>query len=358
MSVRQVTPVNKVVKCHVNSVDGTPAYEGGVAYEAGTLVTLDGVSYVSIVDIEDTDADTPPAAPDRWSVSPDSFASSSGGGGGSGLETRVAALEGEMTVAQGDIDALELSVADKVDKVAGKGLSENDYTDADAAIVAGVTSALADKVDKVAGKGLSENDYTDADAAIVAGVTSALADKVDKVAGKGLSENDYTDADAAVVASVPTDIAFLKGNSLVKMIDENVSITSGTTLIGAMTSVMDSMIDYATSLENDEILVPFLLNVPMDTSGNLIALHVTGQYLTNASTYGSRLDMTEGRITYTNVKIDLFAARAGGHDQANKSFQHFVLANNNYVTAEDLSALVLNSAVTATYRAYIYKKIS
>ena len=70
-------------------------------------------------------------------------------------------------------------LADKVDKVEGKGLSTNDYTDADAAIVAGVTTALNGKVDKVEGKALSTNDYTDADAAIVAGVTSALAKKVD-----------------------------------------------------------------------------------------------------------------------------------------------------------------------------------
>ena len=43
----------------------------------------------------------------------------------------------------------------------------------------GVHTALADKVDKVTGKGLSENDYTNADKAIVDGVTAALASKVD-----------------------------------------------------------------------------------------------------------------------------------------------------------------------------------
>lgn len=38
---------------------------------------------------------------------------------------------------------------------------------------------LSNKVDKVTGKGLSENDYTNADKAIVDGVTTALASKVD-----------------------------------------------------------------------------------------------------------------------------------------------------------------------------------
>ena len=90
--------------------------------------------------------------------------------------------------------AIETALADKVDKITGKGLSTNDYTDAAKAIVDGVTSALANKVDKIAGKGLSTNDYTDAAKAIVDGVTSALANKVDKIAGKDLSTNDFTDA--------------------------------------------------------------------------------------------------------------------------------------------------------------------
>lgn len=86
--------------------------------------------------------------------------------------------QGSTTYEVNDVTARN-ALGNKVDKVEGKGLSTNDYTDADAAIVAGVTTALAGKVDKVTGKGLSTNDYTDGDAAIVAGVTSALAGKVD-----------------------------------------------------------------------------------------------------------------------------------------------------------------------------------
>lgn len=62
------------------------------------------------------------------------------------------------------------------------------------ALQGAIETALADKVDKITGKGLSTNDYTDAAKAIVDGVTSALANKVDKIAGKGLSTNDFTDA--------------------------------------------------------------------------------------------------------------------------------------------------------------------
>lgn len=55
-------------------------------------------------------------------------------------------------------------------------------------------ASMADKVDKVAGKGLTDNNYTDADKAIVDGFTANLGNKVDKVSGKGLSTNDFTTA--------------------------------------------------------------------------------------------------------------------------------------------------------------------
>lgn len=102
---------------------------------------------------------------------------------------------------------IDAALSDKVDKVTGKGLSSNDYTNADKSIVSGVTSALTNKVDKVNGKGLSTNDYTTADKAIVDGVTTALAGKVDAVSGKGLSTNDYTAADKAIVDNMSTALA-------------------------------------------------------------------------------------------------------------------------------------------------------
>lgn len=42
-------------------------------------------------------------------------------------------------------------------------------------------------------------------------MTTALSGKVDKVAGKGLSSNDYTDADKAKVANAETEIAKING---------------------------------------------------------------------------------------------------------------------------------------------------
>lgn len=104
-----------------------------------------------------------------------------------------AALDGipDGKTVQGEIDELDNK---KVDKVDGKGLSANDYTDEAAAEVA----KIANKVDKIEGKGLSANDYTDEAVAEVA----KIANKVDKIDGKGLSANDYTDSDKAEVAKI------------------------------------------------------------------------------------------------------------------------------------------------------------
>ena len=102
-----------------------------------------------------------------------------------------------------DDTEIRASLDDKVDKVSGKGLSANDYTNADKAIVDGVTDALADKVDKVGGKGLSTNDYTTNEKNKLAQlenyddteIRTSLSNKVDKISGKGLSTEDYTTAE-------------------------------------------------------------------------------------------------------------------------------------------------------------------
>ena len=130
------------------------------------------------------------------------------------------------------------SLTTKVDKVAGKGLSTNDFTTAEknkltaitgtntgdqdlsgyATTIAldskanssDVTNSLATKVDKITGKGLSTNDFTTAEKNKLTAITgintgdqdlstyatiTALDLKVDKVTGKGLSSNDFTTAE-------------------------------------------------------------------------------------------------------------------------------------------------------------------
>ena len=173
--------------------------------------------------------------------------------GGTGA-TSISDLKTSLGLDQVNNAALD----NKVDKVAGKGLSTNDFTTAEknklAAITgtitggqdlsgyattaelatkanaADVTTSLATKVDKVTGKGLTTNDYTTAEknklAAITgtntgdqdlsgyattaelatkvntSDVTTSLATKVDKVSGKELSTNDYTTAEKNKLAAI------------------------------------------------------------------------------------------------------------------------------------------------------------
>jgi hypothetical protein len=146
----------------------------------------------------------------------------------------------------------------KVDKVAGKDLSTNDYTTVEKTKLAAITgtntgdqdlsnlatnaaldlkantadliTTLDTKVDKVAGKDLSTNDYTTVEKTKLAAITgtntgdqdlsnlatnaaldlkantadliTTLDTKVDKVAGKDLSTNDYTTVEKTKLAAI------------------------------------------------------------------------------------------------------------------------------------------------------------
>lgn len=80
------------------------------------------------------------------------------------------------------------SLANKVDKEAGKGLSANDYTDAEKTKLSGIAAnAQVNVIEtvKVNGTALTPSSKV---------VNIDLSGKVDKVSGKGLSTNDFTDA--------------------------------------------------------------------------------------------------------------------------------------------------------------------
>lgn len=91
--VRTLIPAEKLNKCHVNSIDGSSAYEPETEYQEGTVVTYQGKTYVANVDIEASDTDTPDEAAAKWALSPDAFPKS---GEISDLEDRVSTLETEV----------------------------------------------------------------------------------------------------------------------------------------------------------------------------------------------------------------------------------------------------------------------
>lgn len=111
----------------------------------------------------------------------------------------MADMRKQLSYTAAEIDERLGAVPNKVDKVNGKGLSTNDYTDEDKTAV----GTIGDKVDKETGKGLSTNDYTTADKDKLAGLTQ------------------YTDADA-VAAS------YGMGTNITKNSDLNDYTTPGT----------------------------------------------------------------------------------------------------------------------------------
>lgn len=91
---------------------------------------------------------------------------------------------------------INTALAGKVDTVSGKGLSTEDYTSAEKTKLAGIAEgATAVTVDSTL-SGTSENPVQNKV------INAALAGKVDTVTGKGLSTNDYTDAEKTKLAGI------------------------------------------------------------------------------------------------------------------------------------------------------------
>lgn len=122
MAVRALIPAERLNIAHVNSVDGSTDYESGAEYKAGTVVTYNGNTYVANIDIEDTDTDTPDAAPEKWGLCPNAK-SLVEGGEMADLENRVAALETTVGDETGglvkDVDDLQDAVSGKLVQIGG-----------------------------------------------------------------------------------------------------------------------------------------------------------------------------------------------------------------------------------------------
>ena len=104
-------------------------------------------------------------------------------------------------------EAIATAIANKVDKVDGKGLSTEDFTTAlKEKLVALPEGAEANYVKSVSDEftvsAEGKLEVKEVAPAKVTGLPDALAGKVDKVAGKGLSANDYTDEEKEKLGGV------------------------------------------------------------------------------------------------------------------------------------------------------------
>ena len=99
------------------------------------------------------------------------------------------------------------ALATKVDKVSGKELSTNDYSTAEKTKLAAITGTNTGDQDL----SVYATNTQLASKANAADVTTSLATKVDKEIGKGLSSNDYTTAEKIKLASITGDVAGPQG---------------------------------------------------------------------------------------------------------------------------------------------------
>lgn len=118
-----------------------------------------------------------------------------GGGGGTTNYNNLSNLPKiNNVIVKGEMTASDLSL---VLAEVGKGLSTNDYSNEEKAKVANLLAAI-------------EGILTGSDIDSFGDVESALADKVDKVNGKGLSTNDFTDTYKDAVDANTTAISGIK----------------------------------------------------------------------------------------------------------------------------------------------------
>ncbi len=137
-------------------------------------------------------------------------------------------------------------IANKVDMVTGKGLSTNDYTDSAKSFL---EETVPEQIGRIDAK-IAE---------VEANVYSNFKNKVDKVAGKGLSTNDYTDAEKAEVAKVSNKLDKPNSNDGVVFINsfDNVSVkaiaNSVTTGGNNDLVTVKAVVDYLSGLDASEV---------------------------------------------------------------------------------------------------------
>ena len=137
-----------------------------------------------------------------------------------GLETDVTELQGTVSDVEGSVSTLQTNLNNKVDKVQGKGLSTNDFTNAyktkldglnnydDTTVKQDIRELQTDvsALETTVGNHTKSIETNTTDITTLKGnvqtLQTNLGNKVDKVTGKGLSTNDYTTTEKNKLAGI------------------------------------------------------------------------------------------------------------------------------------------------------------
>lgn len=209
-------------------------------------------------------------------------------------------VSGAAATVQGNVDALAVVVSGKVDKVQGKGLSTNDYTNEDKTKLEGIQAgAQVNTVTSVAGKtgavtlnksdvGLGNvNNTSDANKPVSNATQNALNLKVDKVTGKGLSTEDFTTTEKTKLAGISAEA---------NKVEITPVVTEGTTLATISIDGVDTDIK-GSDIEVDDEMSP--------TSENPVQNKViTATLEDKADKDGNYEDMAVGQLLSNTFEED------------------------------------------------------
>ena len=197
----------------------------------------------------------------------------------------------------------------KVDKVSGKGLSTNDFTDAykqqiddnktaietlngDSSIVGSVDS-------KVATAYSNATSYTDTE----------CAKKVDKVSGKGLSTNDFTDELKTKLNNLENYDDTALGNRVTANENAITVLNGDTTVNGSVdkkvaTCLTDSKSYTDTSIQNAIKQTAIVCDSKPTLSGNIITYYQGGVEKTITSDNETKFYYTDNNVNYSTIFIE------------------------------------------------------
>ena len=197
----------------------------------------------------------------------------------------------------------------KVDKVSGKGLSTNDFTDAykqqiddnktaietlngDSSIVGSVDS-------KVATAYSNATSYTDTE----------CAKKVDKVSGKGLSTNDFTDELKTKLDNLENYDDTALGNRVTANENAITVLNGDTTVNGSVdkkvaTCLTDSKSYTDTSIQNAIKQTAIVCDSKPTLSGNIITYYQGGVEKTITSDNKTKFYYTDNNVNYSTIFIE------------------------------------------------------
>lgn len=260
--------------------------------------------------------------------------------------------------------ATQTALDAKVDKVTGKGLSTNDFTDALLSKLNGIESGA--QVNTVTGvKGNSESTYrtgninitkaniglgnvdntSDANKPISTATQTALDNKVDKVTGKGLSANDFTDTLLSKLNGIESGaqvntVTGVKGSAETSYRTGNINITKANIGLGNVDNTSDANKPISTATQT-------ALNGKVSKSGDtmtgtlVVPIVQTGS--TDANYFQTRKMRGEGSASTYYHAIDFGYA---GHNQVD-FYEYGGLWNFYKNTTADGSGKVLVGKISA-----------